>query len=303
MLEIIPGIVGSIALFLYSVISFGKMIRNLAGDKVKRFLSSVTSNPIKGVLFGAVSTAILQSSSATSVLAASLADAGLISFYNTLGVIFGVNIGTTVTSQLVAFNVMAASPFIILFGIIVKLWGSSFKKYGKPIIYFGLLYFSVYLISIFVPYLDQQILGTYLSVTSNIFIAILVGLIFSILFQSSSVVSGIVLVLVGGGYIDLNQAIGFILGANIGTTSTVIIASLTMGKEAKRVAISHLLFNIIGVVIFLPFIGCFLKVVQKLDGSVVHQVANIYLIFNFICTIIFLIAIKPFNYIIKKIIK
>jgi phosphate:Na+ symporter len=303
MLGIILGIIGSIALFLYSVVSFGRMIKRSAGDKAKKFLSSMASNPLKGVLFGAVSTAILQSSSATSVSVASLADAGLISFYSTLGIIFGVNIGTTITSQLVAFNVMAASPFIILLGVIVKLWGNSFKKYGKPIIYFGLLYFSIYLISVFVSYIDQQLLGSYLSVTSNLFVAILVGLISSILFQSSSVVSGIVLVLVGGGYIGLNQAIGFILGANIGTTSTVIIASLTMGKIGKRVAMSHFLFNLLGVLAFIPFIGYFLKIVQWLDGDAVHQVANIYLIFNLICTIIFLFAIKPFHRLVNKIIK
>ncbi|MGB8815625.1 MAG: Na/Pi symporter [Minisyncoccia bacterium] len=300
---IIVGIIGSVALFLYSVISFSNIIKHTAGQKIRNLLSSLTSNSVKGVIFGTVSTAILQSSSATSVLVASLADAGLISFYSTLGVIFGVNIGTTITSQLVAFNAMSVSPFIILLGLIVYWWGNSFKRYGKPIIYFGLLFFSIYLISIFVSHIDQGLLGSYLSITSNPIIAIMIGIIASAVFQSSSIVSGIVLILAGAGHIDLAQSVGLILGANIGTTSTVIIASLAMGREAKKVALSHFLFNFLGVIILLPFLVYFYRIVQWLDGDLVHQVANIHLIFNLICAFVFLLAIKPFYFLINRIIR
>lgn len=300
---IIIGIVASVILFLYSVISFGKEIKKIAGHRIKSFLSHITSNPVKGVIFGAISTAILQSSSATSVLVASLADTGLISFYNTLGVIFGINIGTTITSQLVAFDAMSISPFIITFGILIQIWGNSFKKFGKTIIYFGLLFFSIYLISLFTSQVDQEVLGSFLSITSNPFIAIIMGILASIIFQSSSVVSGIVLVLAGLGHINLAQSVGLILGANIGTTSTVIIASMTMGKDAKKVALSHFLFNFLGVIILLPFLDTFYKIVHYFDGDIIHQVANIHLIFNLTCTFIFLLAIKPFSMLINRIIK
>jgi len=303
MASVILGIIGSVALFLFSVISFGRVIKNTAGQRVKLLLSSLTSNSFKGIIFGTVSTAILQSSSATSVLVASLADAGFISFYNTIGIIFGVNIGTTVTAQLVAFNAMSISPFIIVLGLIIHWWGKSFKRYGEPIIYFGLLFFSIYLISIFVSHVDQGLLGSYLSVTANPIIAILIGVLASIIFQSSSVVSGIVLILVGAGHIDLAQAVGLILGANIGTTSTVIIASLAMGREAKKVALAHFLFNFLGVLILLPFLSYFYQIVNWLDGDVIHQVANIHLIFNIICAVIFLIMIKPFALLINRLIK
>jgi phosphate:Na+ symporter len=301
--SVVVGIIGSVALFLYSVISFGKEIKHTAGYQIKSFLSHITSNPVKGIIFGAISTAILQSSSATSVIIASLADTGLISFYNTLGVIFGVNIGTTITSQLVAFNAMSISPFIILFGFLIYFWGNIFKKYGKTIIYFGFLFFSIYLISIFTSRVDQEILGSLLSITSNPLVAILIGVIASIAFQSSSIVSGIVLILAGLGHIDLTQSVGLILGANIGTTSTVIIASLTLGKEAKKVALSHFMFNFLGVLILLPFLSYFYEVVKYFDGEIVHQVANIHLIFNLACTFIFLLAIKPFSRLINFMIK
>lgn len=302
-LGIILGIIFSVYLFLFSVVSFGKIIKNTAGPKIKSLLSSLTSNSLKGVVLGTISTAILQSSSAASVLVASLADAGLISFYNTLGIIFGVNIGTTITSQLVAFNVMSISPFIILLGLIIYWWGKDLKRYGRPIIYFGLLFFSIYLISFFVSKIDQGLVGSYLSITLNPVIAIFMGIIASVLLQSSSVVSGIVLVLAGAGQIDLAQSVGLILGANIGTTSTVIIASLAMGKEAKKVALSHFLFNFIGVIILLPFLEYFYRAVQWLDGDTIHQVANIHLIFNLICAAIFLLVVKPFSRLINLIIK
>jgi len=302
-LGIALGTIFSVCLFLFSVISFGKIIKNTAGPKIKSLLSSLTSNSFKGVILGTVSTAILQSSSAASVLVASLADAGLISFYNTLGIIFGVNIGTTITSQLVAFNFMSISPFVILLGLVIYWWGGTFKRYGKPIIYFGMLFFSIYLISVFVSKIDQGLVGSFLSITSNPIIAIFVGIIASILLQSSSVVSGIVLVLAGSGQIDLAQSVGLILGANIGTTSTVIIASLTMGKEAKKVAMSHFLFNFIGVILLLPFLGYFYKAVQWFDGDTIHQVANIHLIFNLICAILFLLLVKPFSKLVNFIIK
>lgn len=300
---VILGMAGSVFLFLFSVISFGRIIKNLAGQKVKNFLQYLTSTPLKGVVVGTVATSVLQSSSATSVLVASLADAGLISFYNTLGVIFGVNIGTTITSQLIAFNVMFISPFIIALGLLLHFWGRGFHKFGKPIMYFGLLFFSIYLISFFVSYVDPRSIGSFLSVTSNLTVAILVGMLASILFQSSSVVSGIVLVLAGTGNIDISQSVGLILGANIGTTSTVIIASLTMGREAKKVALAHFLFNFVGVLVLLPFINFFYVAIRWLGGDTVHQIANIYLMFNLICTVIFLLAIKPFSAIVTRIIK
>jgi phosphate:Na+ symporter len=198
---------------------------------------------------------------------------------------------------------MSVSPFIVLLGLIIFWWGGRFKKYGKPIFYFGLLFFSIYLISTFFSYVDKDALGSLLSVTSKPLIAIAVGILASVLFQSSSVVSSIVLILAGTGNIDLAQSIGLILGANIGTTSTVIFASLAMGKEAKKVALAHFLFNFIGVLILFPFIGYFYKLVQWLDGDIMNEVANIYLIFNLTCTILFMILIKPFYKFVNSIIK
>ncbi len=297
------GIIASVAIFLYGVFKFGHEIRLLAVDKIKETLSKLTSNPVKGLVLGFVATGILQSSTATSVLIATLADAGLVSFYHSLGIIFGANIGTTITSQLVAFNVMSVSPFIILLGLIFWLWGGEISKYSKAVIYFGLIFFAIYLVSIFVGKFDPELLTKLLAFTNNSLWAIVAGIIATLILQSSSVVTGLVLVLAGTGQIDFQQSIGLILGANIGTTSTVIIASLAMNKEAKRVALSHFLFNLIGVLILFPFLGDFYFLVDWLDGDLVRMIANTHLIFNVFCAILFLILIKPFSWLIMKIIK
>lgn len=301
--SVVFGMVGSISLFLYAVISFGKLIKENAGQKIKELLYSMTSNPVKGVFFGAISTAILQSSTAASVIVASLADAGVISFYHSIGIIFGVNIGTTITSQLIAFNIMSISPYIIIFGALLYFWGRSYKKYAKSVIYFGLLFYSIYLLSIFALKIDNNVVGYILSFNQNIFFIILIGIISSIILQSSSVVTGLVLVFVGNGTINIIQAVGLILGANIGTTSTILIASITMGKNGKKVALTHLLFNFVGVIIFLPVLKYFMIFVEWIGGDIVHKVANIHLLFNLSCTLIFLLLIKPLSLLVGKFIK
>ncbi|MFA6797460.1 MAG: Na/Pi symporter [Candidatus Paceibacterota bacterium] len=301
--SVVLGMTGSISLFLYAVISFGKLIKENAGQKIKELLYSMTSNPVKGVFFGAISTTILQSSTAASVIVASLADAGVINFYHSIGIIFGVNIGTTITSQLIAFNIMSISPYIIILGVLLYFWGRGYKKYAKSIIYFGLLFYSIYLISIFALKIDNNVIGYILSFNQNILFIILIGIVSSVILQSSSVVTGLVLVFVGNGTISIIQAVGLILGANIGTTSTVLIASTAMGKDGKKVALTHLLFNFVGVIIFLPVLKYFIIFVEWIGGDVVHKVANIHLLFNLFCVFIFLLMIRPFSILINKIIK
>ena len=181
--------------------------------------------------------------------------------------------------------------------------GRVISKYSKAVIYFGLIFFAIYLVSIFVGKFDPELLTKLLAFTNNSLWAIVAGIIATLILQSSSVVTGLVLVLAGTGQIDFQQSIGLILGANIGTTSTVIIASLAMNKEAKRVALSHFLFNLIGVLILFPFLGDFYFLVDWLDGDLVRMIANTHLIFNVFCAILFLILIKPFSWLIMKIIK
>jgi phosphate:Na+ symporter len=289
------GIIASVALFLFSAISFSRVIKKSVGVELKKAIENLTLTPLRGLFVGGITTAILQSSTAASVLVAGLVDAGVIKYFASLGLIFGVNIGTTITSQLIALNFMRISPFIILFGIILYFWGNGLKKYAKPIIFFGMLFLSILSISYFVSEIDQVLLISIVSLASNVYSSIIFGMLLAIFLQSSSVVSGLVLVMAGGGLLSLSQATGMVLGANIGTTSTVIIASIAMNKYAKRVAAAHFFFNLIGVLLALPILHVLYGMVESLGGSLQQQVANIQLIFNVSCALLFLVFVKPYS--------
>jgi len=302
--ETIIAIVAIITLFIFAVKKFSNQVHNLAGDGFKKTLGVMTRTPLRGLFSGAAVTAAVQSSTAVTVMLVSLVQAGTLSFNNSLGVILGANIGTTITSQLVAFNILTIAPFILLFGFLLERFGQKYQRYGKIVFYAGLIFFCLSLIAFLIePFKTDPLILSILARTSNLGVAIVVGTILTVVFQSSSLVSSLLIVLVGGGLLDFNQAFGMILGANIGTTSTVLIVSIFTEKAARRVAVAHLLFNVLGVLIFLPFIDSFSSLITSLDISAVRQVANAHLIFNLIVAGFFLVLINPFARLVTRIVR
>lgn len=297
------AIVPAIIIFIYGIDHFSKEIQKAAGSQFQHILRWATKGTFRATLLGAFITALIQASAATTIIAIGLVNAGTITFTQSLGIIFGANIGTTVTSQLVAFNLMQFAPIVIILGFILSLLKTKYKVFGKPIFYFGLVLFSLNLISIAVEPLktDAQLLSI-LAQTSIIPIGILAGFIITNLFQSSSVTTGLVVILAQNELLGLNEAIPILLGANIGTTILSIIVSLRMDTFAKRAALSHFLFNFLGVLITIPFIGLIIFGVDFIGGTNAQQVANAHLIFNVATTIILLIFIKQFQWVIEKLI-
>lgn len=282
-----------VAVFLFSIKKFSNQMERVAGDRFKHIVRTLTSTPLRGTLIGTVVTALLHSSTATTVMTVGLVNAGIISFYNSLGIVFGANIGTTLTLQLVALKLTSIAPYIVLVGFLLDVVGK--KRYGKPIFYFGMVFFCLALISQFVAPLqsDPFVVSLFSQITS-VGVALFVGVIVTVMFQSSTIVSGLVLILAANGLLQFDQALGIIFGANIGTTSTSLIASVSMDHAAKKTALAHFLFNLISVIIFLPFIPEYASFIKWIGGDIGMQIANAQVIFNIVGTIIFLIAIKPF---------
>ncbi|RLG18528.1 Na/Pi cotransporter family protein [Candidatus Micrarchaeota archaeon] len=273
----------------------------VVGNRFRELLEKLTANRYKGALLGATVTSIIQSSTATTVIVVGLVNAGVISFSQSLGIIIGSNVGTTVTAQLIAFKLTSFAPIFIILGFLVGLVGGKYKFLGKPLFYFGLVFFSLALISdALEPLQGDPIVTDYLSKLSNVFIALAVGTVLTTLFQSSSVTTGLVVLLAQGGFLTLDQGIPLILGANLGTTTTAALASLKMDLYPRRVAAAHILFNIGGVLLFLPFLSPFASTVAQLGGSPAHQIANAHLIFNLVAALIFLIAIQPFKKLVAR---
>lgn len=305
--SILVSIIAIVFVFLFAVRKFSNQIQNLLGDKFKSLIEKFTNTPIKGVLVGAVITSIIQSSTAVTVMLVSFVDAGILSFANSVGVIVGSNIGTTITSQLVAFKVLNVAPYILVLGFILMSIKSKYNKFqhlGKPIFYFGLIFSCLFIISVLAEIFgESSIIISLISKTSNIFFAILVGVIISTILQSSSLATSLIIIFTAGELLTFTQAFGIILGTNIGTTTTALLVSTVTGKQGKRVAVTHFLFNLLGVIIFLPFIKIFSNLITSINVGIAGQVAISHLIFNVIIAVIFIVVIKPFTLLIYKIIK
>ncbi|HOT03474.1 MAG TPA: Na/Pi cotransporter family protein [Methanolinea sp.] len=300
-LDLIFAIIPGIILFLYGIEQFSREFQVAAGEQFRALIQRFTSTPLRGTVAGAIVTALVQSSTATTVITVGLVNAGIISFAASLGIIIGSNIGTTFTTQLIALNLTAFAPVFILAGFLIGIVGGKYRVFGRPVFYFGLVFFSLSMIStIMEPYRFDPQLISLLSFLDNVFLEIAFGFLVTTIFQSSAVTTGLVIVLTQNGLVTPDLAIPILLGANLGTPTTSLLVAWRMNTAAKRAAMAHFLFNFLGVLIFLPFLGPFTDLVINLGGSPGQQVANAHLIFNISCAGIFLVAIRPFSYLVKK---
>ena len=291
--EIFTGIFGGLGLFLYGMKLMSDGLENIAGERLKGILEKITSNKIMGVLVGTIVTAVIQSSSATTVMVVSFVNAGLMSLVQATGVILGSNIGTTITAQIVSFNLEVVAPIFIGIGAILML--SSKKKKIKDIavisVGFGILFMGMGLMSSSMkPIAELENFKEIIIIMGRYSIlGVLVGVIMTAIVQSSSATTSILVALAAAGTIDMKIAFPIVLGCNIGTCVTAIIASLTANKTAKKAALLHLLFKIFGTIIFLPLSVYVVKVVAYLTpNNLGRQVANAHTIFNIVITLVVL---------------
>ena len=301
---ILFSIIAVIFVFLFAIEKFSRQLERLAGNRFKSIIQSITSTPLRGTLIGTVITAILQSSTATTVIAISLVQGGLMTFRQSLGVIFGANIGTTITTQLIAFQLLEVAPFILVLGFLLMKIKTAFGHLGKPIFYFGLMFSTLFIISVLVEPLknDPWIMGL-LTDNANIYVSLLIGLLITVVLQSSALISGIMVILAGAGLVGFEQAFAILLGTNVGTTSTALIAAAVMDKEAKRAAMAHFLFNVIGVVLILPFLKPVSELIMSLSDNSAMQVSLAHILFNVASAILGLICIKWFEKLVLRLVR
>ena len=246
------GLIGGLGLFLYGMTLMSDSLEKAAGAKLRGILELFTKNRYVGIIVGVVFTAIIQSSSAATVMVVSFVNAGLMTLYQAIGVIYGANIGTTVTSQLVSFNLSQYAPVFIMAGVLMLMIfkNPTVKKAGEVVIGFGFLFLGISTMSSSMGALKElpAIQNLFMSL-DNRFFALLLGLVITAIVQSSSVTVSIVLLLAQQGLLPLKICFFIILGCNIGACMSAMLASLSGKKNAKRAALIHLLFNIIGSII------------------------------------------------------
>ena len=293
---IIIGLFGGLGMFLYGMEMMSDGMKMTAGNSMRAILKKLTSNRFIAVFVGAFITMIIQSSSATTVMLVSFVNSGLLNFVQALGVILGSNIGSTVTAQIVAFKVTDYALLLIAVGSIMTLFSKkdTAKHIGFVILGFGLLFYGMKVMSdTMKPLRTDPTFNIILTSFENPFLGIIAGAVFTALIQSSSATTGIVITLASSGSITLEAGIPLILGANIGTCITALLAGLKATRDAKRVAIGHVLFNVIGVLVFCFWIPTFADLVAQTTDNVPRQIANAHTIFNIVSTMLF-IPFAPF---------
>lgn len=288
------ALLGGLALFLYGMDLMSEGLELVAGNRLHKIIEKLTSSTFRGIIVGLVVTAVIQSSSATTVMAVGFVNSGLMTLQQAVGVIMGANIGTTVTGQLVALNITDSAPLIAFVGFIMYKFinKNSIKYLGQVIMGLGILFMGMTFMSdSMTPLQESEAFVSMMTKISNPFMGILVGTIFTAILQSSSASLGILQALANKGLIAFHGAIFIVCGFNIGTCITSILSSLGSSKNGKRTAAVHVLFNILGTIIFIILLYIFpieqliIKFSKDLPAA---QIANMHTLFNILATVLLL---------------
>ena len=295
---------GGLALFLYGMHKMTEALKIVAGERVKDILEKLTTNRFSAAFAGTVVTAVIQSSSITTVLVVGFITAGIMTFQQSIGVILGANVGTTITAQIIAFKVTKAALLLIAAGFFTEILAKNprLKQFGVMSMGLGLLFFGMELMSqATAPLRSYEPFMQLMREMANPLWGVLIGAVFTALVQSSSATTGIVIVMATQGLLTLETGIALILGSNIGTCVTAMISAFGKPREAMQAATAHVLFNVIGVLLFVGFIPQYADLVRQLSpvsdnleglaqlaADTPRQIANAHTFFNVFNLVLFL---------------
>jgi len=302
---IILALLGGLALFIYGMNLMSENLQKIAGERMRSVLGLLTKNPVLGVLAGAVATAVLQSSSATTVMAIGFVSAGLMGLPQAISIILGANIGTTITAQIIAFKITDFIPAFIFIGFLIYFVGKKerVKNLGLSILAFGLLFLGIDTMGgAMKPLASSQVFVDMIAFVADIpVLGVAVGTLMTVVVQSSSATIAVLQNFASqpaadgvSSIIGLQGAIPILLGDNIGTTITALLACIGQSRNAKRVALSHCLFNISGALLFIWFVPQFAALIAAISPAgpefevISRQIANAHTAFNCIMTLIWL---------------
>lgn len=301
-LQLILSLLGGLALFLYGMQMMSNGLEAAAGNRMKDILERLTSNRILGVLVGAGITAVIQSSSATTVMVVGFVNSGLMTLNQAVWIIMGANIGTTITGQLIALDIGAIAPLIAFVGVAVMMFvkNRKWQHVGGIIAGLGVLFIGMGMMSdAMMPLRDSEGFIRIMTRFANPAVGILAGMIFTAIIQSSSASVGILQALAVSGLIGLDSAVFVLFGQNIGTCITAVLAAIGTNRNAKRTTIIHLLFNVIGTAVFVAV--CLLTpftrwMMNTAPDNPAAQIANVHTTFNVVTTLLLL----PFGELLAK---
>lgn len=277
------GICLGISVFLLSLRILSNALEGALGIRLHDLLSRMTNTPFQSLVTGIISTSIIQSSSAVASTMVVFVNRGVVTLRQAFGVILGANIGTTITGQIAAFNLQIAAVPMMVLGLILNL-NSRWSAIGKGLFGLGALFFGLNMVNdLTIPFLAHPMIRRiFLKLTDNVWWAVLAGALLTAFVQSSSAVTSVVISLSHLNFLSLHAAVGMVLGSNIGTVITTLLSSIGTSQESRATAYADLIFNVLGVILIMPFFPLFLSVIQRLSSDIPHQIANAHTLFNVI---------------------
>ena len=302
-LNIVLIAISSVILFLFAIESLSSQLQKVATEGFRKKISVFVKNRFSGALVGAVFTAFVQSSSAVTAIAISLVNLGVISFRSSLGIIFGSSIGTTITAQLALVSSTSIGAIILIIGFLLRFLGPKFKEISKSVFFLGFVLFALNIITTSIePLKTNPAFVNLFSYLSNPLVSYTVSCLFTILVHSSSITSGLLVVLVAQGIIPVEIAIPVVLGANLGTGISTFLVSKDLNLFGKRAGYANVVFRAVGTLAFMLFVPSFISLLESLTSNPAQQVALGHLLFNLINSLVFLIFLTPFEKFIVKIV-
>lgn len=297
---------GGLVLFIYGMLRLNETVQRFFSLRIRSYINRAVQKPIYGVFVGIISSFLAQSSSASNILTIGMVSAGLITFYQSLGILLGAGIGGAFTAQLIAWKITIIAPIFIVIGFMLWLCAHNRKKIlGEMIFYFGLLFFGLGIIESGIGFLkDSPALLALLTEARIPIIGVLIGAILAILLQASAIPIGLLVIFAQQGLVDIHSAIPIVLGAFLGTSIDVaeIVATITSRRGGKRVALANFVIRLITIIVILIFFNQFLLLLKLIYSQPSYQIALSNILLSLIMVIIGLIILKPFSALIKKII-
>ena len=297
---------GGLAIFIYGVHLLSEGLEKVGGSHLLSLLEKSTSNPLKAGLFGMVATALMQSSGLLMVTMIGLINADLLTLQQAIGIMLGQEIGTTITGQLISFQVRGLNLVFLIIGFFLSSFAkkNKFRIIGQPLFGFGVVFVGMSMMSKAgavvsqTPFFQQSLLV----MSRHIFLGVVVGAVFTAAIQSSTAMTGLVIAMGTSNSITLQVAVAIILGANIGSCIMGWLASLQSGSGAKRASYAQIIMNIGGVLLFLPFVIPYTDLIARTSNELVRQIANAHTVFNVIVSVLMLPLVKPLAKFVEKII-
>jgi phosphate:Na+ symporter len=305
MTEIILSVIAGLVLFLFAVNSLSETIKNALGDNASKSIQRYTSNTFSSLIVGIVATTLLDSSSAVIIITIVLVNSKLLTFKQAMGIVLGANIGTTVSSQIIAMDFGKYSPIFLLIGFILLFIAKTekFSNIGKSILYFGVLFFGLYTMENAVePLKDEAFFAEWMKKTESPVLGAIIGAVVTLVIQSSSATVGMAIILSKKGILSLTGGIAIMLGAELGTCSDTLLATIKGSRQALKTGLFHVSFNLISIILGLILFYPFVDIVKYIStgATIERSVANAHMLFNILGVLIFVWTIPIFEKVLNK---